>query len=294
MAYATFAEPAALESIPYKGDDWAQTLAKWLWLPMLAMGLMGVAFGLAAGIYSGVNVGDFFATGNLVKLGSATATMQWAAGVAFVGMGFILSAITMVLVNVVRTLRDAGRDVQGAIGATQITQLRKPLTGQLIPHVMMMGLAVVIAGLAVGIVQATKLGGIPAAGVANPATLQGSQLADYGTAQALGAWVTALRLLGLAVIFSSIVLALRTIIKAIRFQAQRVEELSGVRAATVAVDATPTGSPRLSSTHTEGLAETSPNGSYHQHSTFPTDGTGPGEEFQPRQSVHTRSLGRYF
>ena len=92
-------------------------------------------------------------------------------GVAFVGMGLILSSITMVLVNVVRTLRDTGRDVQGAVGATSITQLRRPLTGQLIPHVMMLGLAVLTGGLVIGIVQATKLGNLPPAALASPATL---------------------------------------------------------------------------------------------------------------------------
>jgi hypothetical protein len=54
-------------------------------------------------------------------------------------MGFILSSITMVLVNIVRTLRDSGRDVQQALGAEEVVKLRKPFEGRLVPFVMMAG-----------------------------------------------------------------------------------------------------------------------------------------------------------
>lgn len=223
----------ALRAIPYRGDDRAQRMAKTMWFPLLAMGVMAVAVGLVAGSYSGVQLGDFFADGSTARLGRATATTAWATGTVFLGLGFILSAITMVLVNILRTLRDTGRDVQVAIGAGEVTQLEKPLTGKLLPHVMMMGLAVVVAGFVIGIVQATLVGGLPSAGLADPTTLAGSDLADFGSAQAIGAWVQPLRLFGLAVIFVSIVLALRTIIGAIRFQAQRVGELAAERGGAV-------------------------------------------------------------
>ncbi|MEX2586693.1 MAG: hypothetical protein WD602_01695 [Actinomycetota bacterium] len=220
---------ARLQSVPYKSDDLPQKMAKYLWLPMLAMGLMAVVIGLGAAISAGINIGDFFSASDAESLKDASTTMAWTSATIFLGMAFILSSITMLLVNIVRTLRDTGHDVQVAVRAGEVTQLRKPLTGRLIPVVMMMGLMIVIGAFVVGIVQADKLSGIPAGGIADTATLQGQDLADYGTVQAFDAWVGPLRLFGLATIFASIVLALRTIIQAIRFQGQRIQELAGGR-----------------------------------------------------------------
>jgi hypothetical protein len=61
-------------------------------------------------------------------------------------MGIILGGITMTLVNVVRSLRDAGRDVQQSLGA-QPVQLAKPLSGKLTPHVMLMGVMVEVGSI---------------------------------------------------------------------------------------------------------------------------------------------------
>lgn len=222
---------AKLEAIPYRGDDFPQKMAKTMWLPLLAMGLMAVTVGLIAGIVSGVSVGDFFGGGAFSDLGTGEATKKWALGTSFLGMGFILSSITMVLVNIVRTMRDGGRDVQQAVGAKEVTQLRKPLTGRLVPPVMMMGLMIVIAGFIISIVEAVLVGGIDPQGLVDASVLSSADVADLGAAEAIDKWVPQLKLLGLALIFSSIVLALRTIIKAIRFQSQRVEELAQERTA---------------------------------------------------------------
>lgn len=218
-----------LTSVPYSGDDWAQALARVFWFPMLAMGLMAVTLGLVSGSAAGVAIGDFFGGGEPADLGRGTATAAWTNGTLFLGMGFILSAITMTLVNIVRNLRDTGRDVQRSVGAGEILKLKKPLTGHLIPHVMMMGLMAVIGGFVVSIAQANLLGGIPPSALADPSTLSGGNLADFGAAQAISAWLRPLLLFGLALIFTSIVLALRTIIKTIRYQAQRIQELAEER-----------------------------------------------------------------
>jgi hypothetical protein len=218
-----------LVSIPYKGDDFPQNLAKRLWFPMLAMGLMAVAVGLVGGSVAGVSFGDFFGGGGFDDLGTAEATKEWALGTTFLGMGFILSSVTMVLVNILWTLRDTGRDVQLSAGAREVTQLKKPLTGHLVPHVMMMGLFIVMAGFVIAIVRANLIGGIDPQGLADPSVLSAADLADLGTSQAIDGWIAPLKFTGLATIFASIVLALRTIIKGIRFQAQRVEELADER-----------------------------------------------------------------
>jgi len=214
------------KAIPYEGDDWAQNLARIMALPMLAMGLMTVAGGLAAGIVGGVNFGDFFAPGGEVAdLGRAEAAVQVTGATLFLGMGFILGGITMTLVNVVRSLRDADRDVQRSLGA-QPLQLRKPLTGKLTPHVMMMGVMIEVVAFVLGLVAAFTIGGVDPAAIADPATASAGDLGDIGFVRAVSAWLPGLRLLGVAVILGSIVLTLTTIRSAIRFQGDRITELA--------------------------------------------------------------------
>ncbi|MFN2505565.1 MAG: hypothetical protein ABR540_15270 [Acidimicrobiales bacterium] len=114
-------------------------------------------------------------------------------------MGFILSGVVMHLVNVVRTLRDAGRDVQASLNATPY-KLRKPWTSQLTPHVMMMDFTAEIAAFVGGIVAAVSIGGVDRASIANPALASRADLADLGVARAAAAWLPGLRFAGLAIL----------------------------------------------------------------------------------------------
>lgn len=213
---------------PYKGDDWAQSLSRLLATPMFVMGLMGVFTALGLGIAGGVKIGDFFgalANPDLADLGRAQVLGQWAGAVAFLGMGFILGGIVMHLVNIVRTLRDAGRDVQTSLGA-QPLKLRKPWTGHLTPHVMLMGVMAEVAAFVTGIVAAVKIGSLDAALLANPGSAISSDAADIGFAEAATIWLPGLRFAGLAILLSSVVLVLLTIQKTLRFQAARVTEIA--------------------------------------------------------------------
>lgn len=219
MAFKLVAEP-------YKGDDWAQAMARTWWLPMFAMGLMAVGAGVATGVIGGLEFGEFFGGGSPDDFGRASVLVSWTTGLVFLGMSLILGTITMTLVNIIRTLRDTGRDVQQSVGAREILKLKKPWEGRLTPYVLMMGVMVVMGGFVVAIWQAVLLGDLPAAGLANPGNLGGADLADFGTAQAINGWLRPVLLFGLALIFTSIVLALRTIIKTISYQAQRVEEMA--------------------------------------------------------------------
>ena len=135
------------DAIPSKGDDWAQWLARSMAWPLLAMGFMAVLAGLGTGIAGGVNFGDAFSpSAQLADLGRAEALVQVTGAFLFLGMGLILGGITMTLVNVVRSLRDAGRDVQESLGAPPV-QLDKPLSGKLTPHVMLMGVMVEVGSI---------------------------------------------------------------------------------------------------------------------------------------------------
>lgn len=213
---------------PYKGDDWAQSLSRLLATPMFLMGVMAVLTSLILGIAGGINIGEFFgAVGNqdFSDLGRAEVLGQWTGATAFLGMGFILSGVVMHLVNIVRTLRDAGRDVQTSLGAKPL-KLRKPWTGQLTPHVMLMGVMVEVAAFITGIVAAVKIGSLNAAFIANPASGSSGDVADIGFVRAASTWLPGLRLAGLAILLGSVVLVLLTIQKTLRFQASRVTEIA--------------------------------------------------------------------
>jgi hypothetical protein len=212
----------------YQGDDWAQSLSRHLATPMFVMGVMAVLASLALGIAGGVSIGQFFGAlrnPDFTDLGRAEALSQWTGAVAFLGMGFILSGVVMHLVNIVRTLRDAGRDVQTSLAA-QPLKLRKPRTGQLTPHVMLMGLTVEAFAFVAGIVAAVTIGGVNPASIANPASSSRADLADIGVARAASAWLPGLRFVGLAILLSSVVLVLVTIQKTLRFQAARITEIA--------------------------------------------------------------------
>lgn len=213
-------------TIPYKGDDLPQTMAKTMAWPMLGMGAMSVVVGFIFGIVGGTNFGDAFSPSGVASdLSTGKTLSQLSAAFVFLGMGMILGAITMTLVNIVRTLRDAGRDVQTSLGAEAI-QIKKPWSGQFTAPVMMMGLMVEIAAFIIGIVNAVTLGGVDPAAVASPGSASAADLADIGTVNAFTAWLPGLRLTGLAMILVAIVFVLTTIQKVIRFQGDRISELA--------------------------------------------------------------------
>lgn len=213
---------------PYEGDDWAQSMARWMATPLLVMGVMAVFVSLALGIAGGVSIGGFFgdlASPDLADLGRTETLAHWSGAVAFLGMGLILGGIVMHLVNIVRTLRDSGRDVQRSLGA-ELLKLRKPWTGKATPHVMLMGVMVEVAAFVVGIVAALRVGGVRPAALADPATATSAELADIGMAQAAAAWLPGLRFVGLAILLTSVVLVLLTIQKTLRFQSDRITEIA--------------------------------------------------------------------
>ncbi len=213
-------------TIPYKGDDLPQTMAKTMAWPMLGMGGMSVIVGFILGIVGGTNFGDAFSpTGVASDLSTGKTLSQLSGAFVFLGMGMILGAITMTLVNIVRTLRDAGRDVQTSLGAEAI-QIKKPWSGLYTAPVMMMGLMIEIAAFIIGIVNAVTLGGVDPNAVASPAGASAGDLADIGIVSAFTAWLPGLRLTGLAVILVAIVFVLTTIQKVIRFQGDRISELA--------------------------------------------------------------------
>jgi len=198
MATATISHIGRELAIPRENEGFdIPAMARKLWRPMLTMGLMTVAAGVIAGAVQ--------ATLDLPLHVSQVAA--WDPGVLFLGIGFLLSAVTFLLATIVGELRDGGTSVQQALGAKALI-LKRPLTGKLFPPVMMMGLMTLIATLAIGFVQAAKLDNDP------------SGAAD------IGAWIGPLRFAGVALLFTGVALALATIVRSLRFQAARIDQLS--------------------------------------------------------------------
>ncbi len=177
-------------------------MARRVWRPMLAMGLMAVAAGVAAG---GVQA----SADQPLHVSQVAA---WNPGVLFLGIGFLLAGVTFLLATILGELRDGGATVQSALGEKALI-LKRPLTGKAFPAAMMMGLMTLMATLVIGFVQAAKLDTDPA-----------------GAAD-IGAWVGPLRFAGLALLFTGISLALVTIVSALRFQASRIRQIADERSA---------------------------------------------------------------
>ncbi len=213
-------------SIPYKGDDAVQKMAKKMAWPMLGMGTMTVIVGFILAIAGGINFGDFFSPSGVAgDLGRGEALVQLTGAFLFLGMGLILAAVTMTLVNIVRHLRDAGRDVQVSLGAAPL-QLKKPWTGKSAPMVMMMGVMTEVVAFVLGIAAAVSIGGVDPGAIADPSSASGSDLADIGFVRAVGTWLPGLRIVGLSMILIAVVLVLTTIQRVIRFQGDRVSEIA--------------------------------------------------------------------
>ena len=172
-------------------------MARRLWRPMLAMGLMTVAAGVVVGIVQA----------NLDLPLHVSQVAAWNPGVLFLGIGFLLAAVTFLLATILGELRDGGTSVQQALGVKRLI-LKRPLTGMLFPPAMMMGLMTLIATLVIGFVQAAQLDNDP------------SGAAD------IGAWIGPLRFAGVALLFTGVALALATIVRSLRFQAARIEQLA--------------------------------------------------------------------
>jgi hypothetical protein len=172
-------------------------MARKLWRPMLAMGLMTVAAGVIVGIVQA----------NLDLPLHVSQVAAWNPGVLFLGIGFLLAAVTFLLATILGELRDGGTSVQQALGEKALI-LKRPLTGMLFPPAMMMGLMTLLATLVIGFVQAAKLDNDP------------SGAAD------IGAWIGPLRFAGVALLFTGVALALATIVRSLRFQAARIDQLA--------------------------------------------------------------------
>jgi hypothetical protein len=126
-------------------------MARKMWLPAFAMGLMAVAAGVVAGAIQA-------SSGNPLHVQQIAA---WNPGLLFLGIGFLLAAVTFTLARILGELRDGGTNVQQALGEHALI-LKRPWSGYVFPPAMMTGLMTLIATFAIGFVQAARIDTNPA------------------------------------------------------------------------------------------------------------------------------------
>lgn len=229
-------EPDAVDMTPM------QKMARVMWVPFTAMGVMIVVISFLIGLFSLTpTIGDYFdfsktdreaavAGSDIVDdRTSIESTKAWLPGFKFLGLGMMLGGITFLLATIIGNLRVAGGNIQRALGATPQV-LKRPMTGYLFVIFMMMGMMILMFTFGASIwlaVQVNDYWDNSIATVLNTAPAGSSLLDDLSTIEATRAWLTPLEFVGMATLFTGIALALATIVQVLRFQARRMVEIAG-------------------------------------------------------------------
>jgi hypothetical protein len=171
-------------------------MARVMWRPMLAMGVMFVTTGL---ISSFVWAGKTAGTEGFRQAGAFTQ------GIEFLGEAFLLSGIAFLLGTIMAGLREGGGEVQSSLGLP-VTTLKMPILAKAFVALMMMGL---MAGMA------QFVGYLIAIGVAD----------DPASFSSWSNWLGPFRELSLGLILAGIVLALVAIGDVLAFQFDRVKSI---------------------------------------------------------------------
>ena len=175
-------------------------MARTMWPPALLMGLMGVVGGVVVGIIQ-ATLDDPIDVAQLAA---------WKPGLTFLGIGFVLVSITFLLATILGSLRDGGTQVQASLGESELI-LKRPWTGYVFPAAMLSGLMLLAFAFVYGFVAAAKVDTSP------------------GGAADIVAWLAPLRLAGVAILLTGVAFGLFTIVKALRFQTDRITEIAANR-----------------------------------------------------------------
>ncbi len=223
------------DQLPVKATG-MQAMASKMWMPFIGMGFMIVVAAFIIGLVSSATVADYFTASKAMREaaveGSDLATQKafvestkvWLPAFKFLGIGMLLGGITFLLATILGALRVGGAGVQQALGG-EVRMPKPPMTAKLFPMVMMMGLMILIAALVIGIINATLAHDYWNHSIAtqlNPAAEGSGLLADLGTINAIKLWLAPLKFVGIATLFTSIGLALATIVQALRWQSNRL------------------------------------------------------------------------
>lgn len=216
-----------------------QSMASKMWMPFIGMGFMIVVAALIIGIVASANAADWFSFSKATREAAATgsplalekafveSTKAWLPAFKFLGVGMILGGVTFLLATILGALRTGGGRVQEALGVS-VHLVKPPMTATIFPMFMMMGMMLLMAALAVAIVDASltyDYWNHSIAGELNPAVEGSAFLSTLSTISSIDMWLSPLKFLGMAFLLSGIGLALATIVRVLRWQSSRLWEL---------------------------------------------------------------------
>lgn len=206
---------------PTVGLNPAQRMGTLLWLPMLLMGLMVLAAAFGLGVARGAIAADLFETFDASDQAAFATLGVLSTGLALLGVGLLLAAISFALGRLAGVFRKGGAAVQEAAGQP----VRVPpmaWTAWTFLGLMMMGMMVVIAGFVAQVVAAVS---IYDAWIDAPGP-DGAIVSDLGRAQSITTWSVPVMRAGVALLFTGIAFMLATIVHGLREQAVRLKQMA--------------------------------------------------------------------
>ena len=196
------------------------TIANWMWLPMLMMGVMAIVTAIGLGIAQ-ARVASDLTEFTALRQANYEALKPLTAGFLFLGEALILSGISFLLATILGALRRGGGEVQEAVGARART-LTMPWSAWGFLGLMMTGLVaelVAFGTLTYVAVQAHDAWiGATAAGAPG-------DVDAFHRASTYAAWANPLREAALGALLTGIALALYTISNVLGFGFSRIREL---------------------------------------------------------------------
>ena len=225
------AKPTAVTASRMEG------MAARAWKPFIAIGFAIVLISFAVGLRVSFTAGDYYAFDKVTReaagMGSDLAgkkawiesTGVWLPTFKFLGVGMLLGGVSLLLATILAALRDGGRKTQEALGS-DVRLMEPPTTAKLFPLLMALGMITLIAALVIGIVVARLSFDYWDHSIVDnldPATK--GLLKDLRAINTITLWLEPFKFVGLALILTSIGLALATIARALRWQTDRMREM---------------------------------------------------------------------
>jgi hypothetical protein len=182
----------------------SQRLGRFLWLPMLAMGLIAFPVGLILAIGRSATIADGGSATTVAALG------HFVPAANFLGFASVFAAISFAIARILGEFREGGGRLQEATGR-RVATLEAPLTAKLFIVAMATAMMVLLGAVVLHV-------------VAGAAIARGSAFALARTEQ-WSIWLEGVRRFGVALYLLSIAFGLATVITVVRFQADRLRQL---------------------------------------------------------------------
>lgn len=160
---------------------------------------------------------------------------NWVPSFKFLGLGILLGSITMALGLVATTLRNLGTDVTSKWPAELNPGTpEKPRSAKMFPMLMLMGWMLLLIGLIIALASNGTVSAYFANSIAttlNPAQAGSAELNQLAIVTGVKPILAALRFLGMAFIFSAIIMALTVIIRTLQHQEKTIMKFVQARTA---------------------------------------------------------------